>query len=1015
VGASRRIIGYPVRHVLSDGLRRQATVGATWNLAGTAVSRLAALAATIAVVRVLGPTRFGGLALIQTMAAAIGTLSGLGLAFATTRFVAEQLGQDRRKAGGYLTSAVTLSVLSGTVFGLAVFVLSPQLATAVLGKRSLTTAMAMAAPLLLFSPLADVLIGAITGLQRFRTLGWLQGARGALDGVLLIIGALTGGIVGGIAGYVAAEAVSCVIAGLAVHRAARAEAIELHPGLDRTILPSLVRFLLPSLSTSLLLAVSLSLGQIFLAHQPGGLASVGVFVFAQRFYLAALFLPQVIGVVLFPLLSSLSATGQFHRFRRLLRGYLAVICFTVTLGAGALFLLAGFLSALRGHGGGAELHTLGILALVAIPTAFNNAFGQAAVALRRIGWWLFSDVILAIVLLGAAWLLVPRHGSVGLAVAYLLGYFATCLAILPAFLRIPVDQAAPEVAVETDAAAINWDVVLPTVGLADALPQLPTRVLEPTPNVEAESRRPAAMSSVQGRIHESSAQLVRESNRPPALTTYELRRIRLPTPKPRHSLAVPMVLAIVFCGVVLWSSIGDSVNLGTYPVLAIGPLIFVAVQLFSPRTRFRLDTPLCPTNWGWLLFAIQLVLEPALLIIFGPAHGQLSSFPGPGAVQEAFVLSCLAYMAYAVGLAMVLRRPPIEQSIGSTLDDVAPGAIAAFILVGAAAMAWDFHSFGQLLSYFTGGFTGQASTNPGSTSLASAASTFLRPLGAYGLILLWARSAESTRIHRLRFVLSGAGALFVLATYNYDRSAVVIPLIALVAAYARHIRKLRLRSVVIFGLLLLLGAAAFGNYREVEFATQGGRISLQQAGITSTPSLESQIQVYGAAPQFSGLVIQDLPNIGGFASGRTMIASVLSPLPVVGKEFRSDSGAVRYNDLVYGRSGTVDEVLPFLGELYWNFGPLGVIAGFFMLGMAIAAFQRRFDASDSILAAFICQYLGMWVAFLIVGSIEVVAQIFIYFTLPILAVVLAPKVRHRRTVGPAPPARRSASATSATY
>ena len=528
-------------------------------------------------------------------------------------------------------------------------------------------------------------------------------------------------------------------------------------------------------------------------------------------------------------------------------------------------------------------------------------------------------------------------------------------------------------------------------------------------------RRPAAVSSVQRRIHESSARLVREPNRPPALTTYELRRIRLPTPKPRHSLAIAIVLAIVFFGVVLWSSIGDSVNLDTYPLLAVGPLFFVAVQLVSPRTRFRRDTPLCPTNWGWLLFAIQLVLEPALLIIFGPAHGQLSSFPGPGAVQEAFVLSCVAYVAYAVGLAMVLRRPPIEQSIGSTLDDVAPGAIAAFILVGAAAMVWDFHSLGQLLSYFTGGFTGHASTNPGSTSLASAASTFLRPLGAYGLILLWARSAESTRIHRLRFVLSGAGALFVLATYNYDRSAVVIPLIALVAAYARHIRKLRLRSVVIFGFLLLLLAAAFGNYREIEFATQGGRISLQQAGITSTPSLESQIQVYGAAPQFSGLVIQDLPSIGGFASGRTMIASVLSPLPVVGKGFRSDSGAVRYNELVYGRSGTVDEVLPFLGELYWNFGPLGVIAGFFMLGMAIAAFQRRFDASDSILAAFICQYLGMWVAFLILGSIEVVAQIFIYFTLPIVAVALAPKVRHRHTVGPAPPARRSASATSANY
>ena len=66
--------------------------------------------------------------------------------------------------------------------------------------------------------------------------------------------------------------------------------------------------------------------------------------------------------------------------------------------------------------------------------------------------------------------------------------------------------------------------------------------------------------------------------------------------------------------------------------------------------------------------------------------------------------------------------------------------------------------------------------------------------------------------------------------------------------------------------------------------------------------------------------------------------------------------------------------------------------------MAIAAFQRRFDASNSILAAFIFQYLGMWLAFLIIGSIEVVAQIFVYFTWPIVAVAVAPKLSPWRRV-----------------
>lgn len=487
---SRRIISHSIRNILSDGLHREAAAGATWNLAGTAVARLVALVATVAVVRILGPTRFGGLALIQTTAAAMATLSGLGLAFATTRFVAQHLESDRRRAGGYLTSAAILCVLSGTIFGLAVVVFSPQLATDLLGKRSLTTAVAMAGPLLLFSPLADILIAGITGLQRFRTLGWAQAARGVLDGVLLIVGALSGGIVGGILGYVVAEAIACLIAGVAVHRATRAETIELHLGLDRTVLPSLIRFALPSLSTALLLNVSLWLGQIFLAHQPGGLDSVGVFVFAQRFYLAAMFLPQVIGTVLFPMLSSLVGTGRFSRFRQLFRAYLGVTMFLATLAAGALFLLAGFVTALRGHGGAADARTLGILAFAAIPSALNNALGQAAVALRRIGWWLFSDVVLAIVFLGVAWLLVPSHGSVGLAVAYLVSFIATCLAIMPAFLAIPADQAAPEAVVETTPAAVNWDVVLPTVGLADALPQLPTVVREPAPNHEVDPSPP---------------------------------------------------------------------------------------------------------------------------------------------------------------------------------------------------------------------------------------------------------------------------------------------------------------------------------------------------------------------------------------------------------------------------------------------------------------------------------------------------------------------------------------------
>jgi len=964
VAGPEGITRYPIRSILRDGLHRQAAAGATWNFAGTVVARVIALVATVALVRILGPTRFGGIALVQSTAAALATLSGLGLAFATTRFVSENLATNRRRSGSYLTSSVLLCAFSGTVLALVVFLLSPQLASDVLGKKSLAPAMAMASPLLLFSPLGDVLIAGITGLQRFRALGRAQGVRGVLDGLLLIFGALAGGVVGGIAGYVAAEATACVVAAVMVRRAARSEAIRLNWVLDRAVLPSLIRFAVPSLSTSLLLTFSLWMGQIFLAHQPGGLVEVGVFAFAQRFYLAALFIPQVIGTVLFPMLSSLSAAGNLSRFRRLFTAYLATITSVSIAAAAALFLLAGFIAALRGHGGGSEARTLGVMALVAIPSAINNALSQASVALRRIGWWLFSDVILAIVLLAAAWILVPHHGSVGLALAYLAGYIATCIVILPAFIGIPPDT--PHPAAESAVSRVNWDVVLPLVGTADALPQLP---INPEP--------PMAIDEF-----------------PPTIPTLHRHRIRLTAPEPRRSLAPPAILAIAFLGVLIWSVARDLSSLDTYPVLVLGPIVFFAVQLVSPRARLRLDTPLCPANWAWLLFAVQLVVEPSLVIIFGPAYGQLHSLPNPKSIDVAFLISCLAYIAFSFGLGFILRRPPIAKSVGGRMDDVAPGAVIAFIVLGLAGLVWRFHSPGQLFSYFTGGYSGQTNAAT-STSFSDAASTFLRPLGAYGFILLWARSAESARVHRLRFILAGTGALVILATYNYNRAAVVIPLVALAASYGRHIRKLKLRSVIVFGLVILLVGLYFGNYRRVVQATEGGQISVQVAGVTSSPSIESQIQLYGAAPQFNALVIQGLPTIGGFALGRTMVSSALYPLPVIGKPFRASSGTVRYNTLVYGHSGNVDQVLPFMGELYWNFGPLGVAIGFVIVGMVLAAFQRRFDASGGILAAFIFQYFGMWIAFLIIGSLQVVAQILVYFTLPIVALMLAPKVRRR--------------------
>ena len=70
-----------------------------------------------------------------------------------------------------------------------------------------------------------------------------------------------------------------------------------------------------------------------------------------------------------------------------------------------------------------------------------------------------------------------------------------------------------------------------------------------------------------------------------------------------------------------------------------------------------------------------------------------------------------------------------------------------------------------------------------------------------------------------------------------------------------------------------------------------------------------------------------------------------------------------------------------------DFGVPGVIIGFLVLGALIARMQSIFERSETALGLYVTQYTAMWVSFLIIGSLEVVSQIFVFFFWPIYVLV----------------------------
>ena len=159
--------------------------------------------------------------------------------------------------------------------------------------------------------------------------------------------------------------------------------------------------------------------------------------------------------------------------------------------------------------------------------------------------------------------------------------------------------------------------------------------------------------------------------------------------------------------------------------------------------------------------------------------------------------------------------------------------------------------------------------------------------------------------------------------------------------------------------------------------------------------IASLVQIYGNGPQFLGFLLEETEG-RGLEWGRGLAAGMLSPVPILGKDFRSDSGTALYNQL-FNRGDAEDQVISFAGELFLNFHVPGVVAGFALLGALLSWLQNAFLRAHSALPVYVIQLTAIWLLFLVVGSVSVVSQIAIYFYPPIYLYLCLPKPGRRRS------------------
>jgi hypothetical protein len=99
---------------------------------------------------------------------------------------------------------------------------------------------------------------------------------------------------------------------------------------------------------------------------------------------------------------------------------------------------------------------------------------------------------------------------------------------------------------------------------------------------------------------------------------------------------------------------------------------------------------------------------------------------------------------------------------------------------------------------------------------------------------------------------------------------------------------------------------------------------------------------------------------------------------------------VIFNELIYGDTVSLDQIIPLAGELYMNFHLAGVVLGNVLLGYVLVWLQRKFMAAPNPVESYAWLMMALWVVF--PGNLSVSSQMYVYSFWPIYSYFVAKRL-----------------------
>lgn len=410
------------RRIAGGRTGRRLASGAAWSVGGSLVERLAALAGTIFVARLLGRATYGELAILASTLTTAAVFVGMGLGLTATRHVSELRRRDPLRLARILTLSQAVIATGGIVVTLGLWVAAEPIANDLLRTPQIAPYLALASLTVMLFAFDGFQTGAVIGFEALRGSALVTCGAAAVSLPLTVALAASFGLSGAVWGLVLSIALKCAAGRWLFERCLARDGIARfasHSGLEWRTLGG---FALPAFLAVLLVPPAHWSCQTLLVRTPGGHDQLALLAVGMQWFQAVLFLPAAAGRIILPVLTDALADGSAGRPQRILWASVGATALLVVPAALFVGVLAPWLTMLYGASFSPAAPVLSVLVAAAALSALCAPFGQMLAARGQM-WLGFGMNLLWATTYVVATVLLLERGAAGVALA-LLGAYA---------------------------------------------------------------------------------------------------------------------------------------------------------------------------------------------------------------------------------------------------------------------------------------------------------------------------------------------------------------------------------------------------------------------------------------------------------------------------------------------------------------------------------------------------------------------------------------------------------------